>query len=265
MRRGDPGLNFTKITAVFLLALMFLMALPAGLVGAKVKNTVPFDQPLPQANSEYRLSKYDLINIVVVGFSDISVTSGTSYSADTTGAANMTASGTMQNVGGFNDVVIGPDGNVNLPLVGTVKLAGLTIAEATELLMSKLGEYIKIPSMAVMVKQYGLRKIYVMGEVAKPGIYALGSDYMSIFAALSSAGGITKRGRPKHIAVVRMVDGKVQMREVNFDRFVEKQDASQNVILQDGDMVYVPRSNKIDLIEDIMPLANLYLIYKAVQ
>ena len=171
----------------------------------------------------------------------------------------------MQNVGGFNDVVIGPDGSVNLPLVGTIKLAGLTIAEATELLTDRLGKYIKIPSLAVMVKQYGLRKIYVMGEVAKPGIYALGSDYMSIFAALSSAGGITKRGRPKHIAVVRIEDGKVKMREVNFDQFVKKQDASQNVILQDGDMVYVPRSNRIDLNEDIMPLANLYFLYRAIK
>ena len=265
MRRSDPGLNFTKIIAVLLLAVILMTALPIGSVDAKVKNTGPFDQPLPQANSEYRLSKYDLINIVVVGFSDINVTTVTSYGADTTGAANMAASITTQNVGGFNDVVIGPDGNVNLPLVGTVKLAGLTIAEATELLTSKLGEYIKIPSMSVMVKQYGLRKIYVMGEVIKPGIYALGSDYMSIFAALSSAGGITKRGRPKHIAVVRLVGGKVQMREVNFDRFVEKQDASQNVILQDGDMVYVPKSNKIDITEDIMPLANIYFLYKALK
>lgn len=248
--------------AIFLLALMFLAAMPIGIVGAAAKAPLA-EQISTQLDATYRLSKYDLINIVVVGFSDISITTGTSYSADTTGAANAGSSG--QNVGGFNDVVIGPDGNVNLPLVGTIKLAGLTVAEATELLTNKLGEYIKIPSLAVMVKQYGLRKIYVMGEVTKPGLYALGSDYMNVFAALSSAGGITKRGRPKHIAVVRVVAGKVQMREINFDRFVEKQDATQNVILQDGDMVYVPRSGKIDLAEDIMPLANMYLLYRALK
>lgn len=260
-------LNRRRIVAVVLTAVMLLAALPIGNVSAA--KTPPLEQPgqiSTQPDATYRLSKYDLINIVVVGFADINITTGTtSYTADTTGAANTTASGANQNVGGFNDVVIGPDGNVNLPLVGTLKLAGLTIAEATELLTMRLGEYIKIPSLAVMVKQYGLRKIYVMGEVAKPGIYALGSDYMSIFAALSSAGGITKRGRPKHIAVVRVVDGKVQMREINFDRFVKKQDASQNVVLQDGDMVYVPKSGKIDLTEDIMPLANLYLLYRAIK
>jgi polysaccharide export outer membrane protein len=184
---------------------------------------------------EYRLSKYDVINVVVIGM--------------------------PENSNGFSDIMVGPDGYANLPYAGTVKLAGLTIPEATELLRGKLGEYIKIPSMAVMIKQYGPRQVYVMGEVAKQGIYSLGSEYMNVFAAISSAGGITKRGRPKHIAVVRMVDGKVQMQEVNFDRFVKQQDAAQNVRLQDGDMVYVPKSNKIIFTEDIMPIfTGTYLL-----
>ena len=187
---------------------------------------------------EYRLSKYDVINVVVIGM--------------------------PENSNGFSDIMVGPDGYANLPYAGTVKLAGLTIPETTELLRGKLGEYIKIPSMAVMIKQYGPRQVYVMGEVAKQGIYSLGSEYMNVFAALSSAGGITKRGRPKHIAVVRMVDGKMQMQEVNFDRFIEKQDGTQNAKLQDGDMVYVPRSNKIDFGEDIMPIISMYGVYKSI-
>ena len=184
---------------------------------------------------EYRLSKYDVINVVVIGM--------------------------PENSAGFSDIMLGPDGYANLPYAGTVKLAGLTIPEATELLRGKLGEYIKVPSMAVMIKQYGPRQVYVMGEVEKQGIYSLGSEYMNVFAAISSAGGIAKRGRPKHIAVVRMVDGKVQMQEVNFDRFVKQQDAAQNVRLQDGDMVYVPKSNKIIFTEDIMPIfTGIYLL-----
>jgi len=184
---------------------------------------------------EYRLSKYDVINVVVIGM--------------------------PENSAGFSDIMLGPDGYANLPYAGTVKLAGLTIPETTELLRGKLGEYIKIPSMAVMIKEYGPRKVYVMGEVEKQGIYALSSEYMNVFAAISSAGGITKRGRPKHIAVVRMVDGKMQMQEVNFDRFIQKQDGTQNAKLQDGDMVYVPRSNKIIISEDIMPILNMYGVY----
>lgn len=188
-----------------------------------------------QAAFKYELTKYDVINIVIIGVAD-------NY---------------------FNDIMIGPDGYVNLPYAGNIKLAGLTIPEATQLLTSKLGEYIKIPSMSVMVKQYGPRKVYVMGEVGKPGVYQLSPDYMNVFAALSSAGGITKRGRPKHVGVVRMEDGQVRMQEINFDAFIEKQDASQNPMLQDGDMVYVPKSNKIDLNEDVMPVLTGIGLFKA--
>jgi polysaccharide export outer membrane protein len=188
---------------------------------------------------EYRLSKYDVINVVVIGMPEKS--------------------------NGFSDIMVGPDGYANLPYAGTVKLAGLTIPETTELLRVKLGEYIKIPSMAVMIKEYGPRKVYVMGEVTKQGIYTLGSEYMNVFAAISSAGGITKRGRPKHIAVVRMVDGKMQMQEVNFDRFIQKQDGTQNAALQDGDMVYVPKSNKIIISEDIMPILTMYGVYDSLR
>jgi len=222
---------------------------------ATVPSVVPSEI---KVTNEYRLSKYDVLNIVIVGFSDqlFSSASNASYeSTDTVGQVKTSNS--------LNDIVIGPDGYVNLPYAGTVKLAGLTVSEANTLLKKKLGEYIKIPSMAVMVKQYGPRKVYVMGEVTKQGIYSLSSEYMNVFAALSSAGGITKRGRPKHIAVVRMIDGKMQMQEVNFDRFIEKHDGSQNASLQDGDMVYVPKSNKIDLVEDVMPIISTLAVYRS--
>lgn len=217
----------------------------------------PFQTAKPMI--EYKLSKYDVINIAIVGFNDVYFNGG-SMLMDSLGQANADSTSTNK-TSGFNDIMIGPDGYVNLPYAGSVKLAGLTVPEAASLLTMKMGEYIKIPSMSIIIKQFGPRKVYVMGEVTKQGIYGLSSEYMNVFAAISSAGGITKRGRPKHIAVVRMVDGKVQMQEVNFDKFVEKHDASQNVMLQDGDMVYVPKSNKVDLVEDVMPIVNSIAVF----
>lgn len=189
---------------------------------------------------EYRLSKYDVINIIVIGVSE----------------------GFFSDKG--SDIVIGPDGYVNLPYAGNLKLAGLTIPETQQLLKEKLGEYLQIPSLSVMVKHYGTRKIYVVGEVGKQGIYEMNPEYMNVFAAISSAGGITNRGRPKHIKVIRTIDGKMQMQEVNFDRFIEQQDASQNVALLDGDMIYVPKSDKIVLSEDVMPYISMYGLYKSI-
>lgn len=231
-------------------------------VSLPMATAVPQTQGNAKSTGEYCLSKYDVINIVIIGFAEGYFTDTVTLSenaSQTNGQASVPKSSSNQ----FNDVMIGPDGYVNLPYAGNVKLAGLTIAEATQILTAKLGEYIKIPAMSVMVKQYGPSKVYVMGEVTTPGVYSLGSEYMNIFAALSSAGGITKRGRPKHIGLVRMVAGKVQMQEVNFDNFIEKQDASQNPTLQDGDMIYVPRSNKLDLNEDIMPILTGYGLFRS--
>lgn len=188
-----------------------------------------------QLLEEYRLSKYDVINILVLGF---------------------------PNGIGVNDIMVGPDGYVQLPYAGTVKLSGLTINEARVLLKEKLGEFIRIPDMSVMVKSYGPRKVYVMGEVKNPGIREMSIDQMNVYAALSGSGGIATHGRPKHVQVLRVVDGVMYYREVNVDSYIKRHDINQNIILQDGDIVYVPRSNKIDLKEDILPYVSIYGMYK---
>lgn len=187
-----------------------------------------------QLIDEYRLSKYDVINVMVIGF---------------------------PNGIGVNDIMVGPDGYVQLPYAGMVKLAGLNIQEATALISEKLGEYIKIPSMSVMIKSYGPRKIYVMGEVKKPGIYDISIDSMNVYAAISSANGVATHGRPKHIQVLRSIGDTMYYKEVNIDAFIKKHDLSQNLALQDGDIVYVPASNKIDITEDILPLVSIYSVY----
>ena len=234
-----------KVNVSFLI-LVIILTMQMGLVMAqnnKESDIFKIAQ-IDNVAQEYRLSKYDVLNIVIIGLNQ-----------------NINSSNSQRELG-LNDIIIGPDGYVNLPYVGAVKLVGLTTTEANKLLTEKLGEYIKIPSLTIMVKEYGPRKVYVMGEVKTPGIYNLSSDYMNVFAALSSAGGVTKKSRPKHIGVVRVLDGKVHMCEINFDAYVKKQDINQNIALQDGDMIYVPQSNKIDLQEDVMPIASAIGLFK---
>ena len=234
-----------KVNVSFLI-LVIILTMQMGLVMAqnnKESDIFKIAQ-IDNVAQEYRLSKYDVLNIVIIGLNQ-----------------NIYSSGSQRELG-LNDIRIGPDGYVNLPYVGAVKLVGLTTTEANKLLTEKLGEYIKIPSLTIMVKEYGPRKVYVMGEVKTPGIYNLSSDYMNVFAALSSAGGVTKKSRPKHIGVDRVLDGKVHMCEINFDDYVKKQDINQNIALQDGDMIYVPQSNKIDLQEDVLPIASAIGLFK---
>lgn len=197
---------------------------------------------------EYRLSKYDVINLLVLGFPD-----------GIFGFSNRTNNTENNSV---NDIMIGPDGYVQLPYAGTVKLAGLTLEEAKMLLTEKLGQYIKIPDMSIMIRAYGPRKIYVMGEVKTPGIHELSIESMNVFAAISQAGGVDTHGRPRHVQVIRVIGDTMYYKESDMERYVKKHDINQNIALQDGDIVYVPTSNKIDLKEDILPYISVYGIYK---
>lgn len=205
----------------------------APLAGVKVDDT-------------YRLSKYDIIQLHAIGIADSDI-NGTITSGSST-------------VIGTN---IGPDGHASLPYIGNIKLAGLTIDEATALLERELGEYLNLRGFSVAVSSYAPRKIYVMGSVKSPGIKELSVDSLNAYAAISAGGGVTNKGRSKHIQVIRIRDGVMYYREVNIDAFVKKHDLTQNVALEDGDIVYVPESNKIIFSEDIAPYINIWGTYKS--
>lgn len=184
----------------------------------------------------YRLTKYDVIDIQVIGLPE--------------GA-------------GMSDIMIGPDGYAQLPYVGSVKLAGLTLDEAKALLMERMGQYLRFPDMSLIMKSYGPRKVYVMGEVGSPGIHDLGVDNLNAYAALSSAGGIKRRGRSTKVQVLRVVGDTMYYKTLNIKNYIKKHDLTQNVVLQDGDIVYVPRSNGIKLDEDVLPYVSVWAMYKA--
>ena len=196
---------------------------------------------------EYRLSKYDKINLHVLGYtsSELGFTDSTSDNTSNSGVTLM----------------IGPDGRINTPYTGV--LSGLTLQEASALLSEKFSHYIHKPDVTVNVSEYGGRQVYVMGEVPKPGIYKLGADYMNVFAAISSAQGTARKARPRHIQVVRVIDDTVYVREVDLESFIKKQDIKQNIALQDGDMIYVPKSHRL-IPSDIAPFASFaYMIHSA--
>ncbi|BAL82305.1 hypothetical protein SELR_05970 [Selenomonas ruminantium subsp. lactilytica TAM6421] len=199
-----------------------------------------------QLTSEYRLTKYDVIQLSILGFPN-----GIGYSTGSTDSSG-------------DVVAIGPDGYATLPYVGGVKLAGLTLEEAGEVIKEKLSRYIKIPSIVVSMKSYGPRKVYVMGEVGSPGIKNMNIDNLSAYAAITSAGGFTSRGRSTRVQVIRVIDNTMYYRQLNMKAFIRHHDLTQNVALQDGDIVYVPKSNGIKWKEDILPFFQAYTYYKAI-
>ena len=189
-----------------------------------------------ETTPNYRLFKGDTFNVLAIGFPD--------------GI-------------GVNNITIGIDGYVQLPYVGSIKMEGMTLDEAKAVLMEALGEYLRIPDMSLLITSYGPRKVYVMGNVASPGIHDLGIDSMNAYAALASAGGWTNRARSTRIQVIRVRDDMMYYRTLNMKDYTKKHDLTQNVVLEDGDIVYVPASNGIKFTEDVLPYVNVWALYRS--
>ena len=91
----------------------------------------------------------------------------------------------------------------------------------------------------------------------------LSADNLNAYAALSSAGGIKRRGRSTQVQVLRVVGDTMYYKTLNIKNYIKKHDLTQNVVLQDGDIIYVPRSNGIKLDEDVLPYVSVWAMYKA--
>ncbi len=188
-------------------------------------------------DEHYRLYKYDVISVKIIGFKDAA---------------------------GLDDIMIGTDGYANLPYAGSVKLSGLTLDEAKAVLMQKFSKYLKIPDLSIMINSYGPRKVQVLGEINTPGTVELDSDDMNVTNAISKAGWVTTYGRIKKVQVLRIIDGTMYVKEANIKNYIEKHDVTQNYALEDGDIIFIPKSNKIDYQKDILPLLGIYTTYRAI-
>ena len=195
-----------------------------------------------ETTPSYRLFKGDTISLLAIGFPD-----GLGF----------------RNSTGADTITVGLDGYVQLPYVGSIKMEGLTLDEAKEVLMESLGQYLRIPDMSLLITSYGPRKVYVMGNVASPGIHDLSIDRMNAYAALASAGGWTDRARSTRIQVIRVHNDMMYYRTLNMKDYTKKHDLTQNVVLEDGDIVYVPASNGIKIAEDILPYVNAWALYRS--
>ena len=135
------------------------------------------------------------------------------------------------------DVVVRPDGKISLPLVQDVQAEGLTAAELGDVIHQKLLAFIKDPQVTVIITQVNAPKIFVIGNVAKPGPYPLRSD-MSVLQALSLAGGFTPFASPKSIKIIRNRGGTQELRKINYFDMVDSGEG--NYLLKSGDTIVVP-------------------------
>jgi len=137
-------------------------------------------------------------------------------------------------------VAVRPDGAISLPLVGDVLATGRSAAEIAADVQNRLRRFYQDePPVTVQVQEVKSYKIYVVGEVNKPGEYAP-SHEVTVLMGLSLAGGFTRFADPDRIVIVRR-DARGE-RRIPFDygAVVDHGDLQQNIALELGDTVIVP-------------------------
>lgn len=136
------------------------------------------------------------------------------------------------------------DGTINFPLLGKIKVIGLTRRQLTDLIQNRLqkGRYIKDPIVMVRFQNF---RVSILGEVSKPGTYNISSERITLFEALSLAGDLTVHGRRNRVAVVRETDG---VRTILYHDLRSRDIfQSPDFYLKQNDLVYVePNHAKAD-------------------
>jgi protein involved in polysaccharide export with SLBB domain len=140
-------------------------------------------------------------------------------------------------------VMVRPDGRISLQLVHEILVAGLTPSELTDFLTKKYAPELKRPEITVIVRSFGAHKIYVDGEVTKPGMFPL-IGFTTVLQAISQAGGMKDSARRGEVIVIRHgTANKPIALTVNAERIVDGTDMRQDITLKPFDIVYVPRSS----------------------
>lgn len=143
---------------------------------------------------------------------------------------------------------VGADGNVSLPLIGYVHVAGLTSSEAEAAIETQLRQtkVVNDPRVSVFVKEYTSSGISVAGEVVKPGFYsALGPH--RLFDVLQAAGGLNDRAATKVVISHRDQKGTTTL-DISKD---PAQMAISNIVLQPGDTVVVPKAGIVYVLGEV--------------
>jgi protein involved in polysaccharide export with SLBB domain len=134
---------------------------------------------------------------------------------------------------------LSPEGTIDYPLCGKVHLAGRTSGTAADELRACLSRYLKHPEVSVVIREYNSKKIFVFGEVQKPGTFSY-EDGMTIIEAITQAGGLTKLASPNSTQVARQAEG--QQLKIRVPVKDIRDGAEKNFALQPGDIVFVPES-----------------------
>jgi polysaccharide export outer membrane protein len=138
-----------------------------------------------------------------------------------------------------NAVLVRPDGTFSFPLVGQIDARGKGVQALQSLTTERLRKYIADPVVTVSVQEVKGNKVYVIGQVTKPGEFVVNPS-VSVMQALSMAGGTTAFASLNNIIILRRTPSGQVALPFRYNEVIHGKDLQQNVELQAGDVVVVP-------------------------
>ena len=190
------------------------------------------DKSIPGFDYEdYKLGPGDIINVIVWDHPEITIPAGSYRSAEQSGT------------------LVAEDGTIFFPFAGVVKVAGLTTREVRKLLAKRMASVIENVQLDVRIVSFRSKRVYVVGEVSKPGLQPIDDIRMTLVEAVNRAGGITEEADHGNVLLTR----KGQTWRVDLQALYEEGDVSQNVLLQPGDIINVPdrELNKVFVLGEV--------------
>lgn len=193
------------------------------------------------AAGEYIMSPGDKLMIVVTGYEE--------YSSNPTQPESA--------------YIVRPDGRISFPLVGTIDTTDKTVGQFTEELRTKLSEYLVNPDVSVNLIQWGTTRVFVLGEVNKAGLYELNKSHR-VLDAIGAANGFTKDAAKKKVYLIRDGDEK-KTTQLNFNDYLTKGDLKQNVVLHEGDCLYLTSNGRFNFNTDILPFISAWYMFDRIK
>ena len=157
----------------------------------------------------------------------------------------------------FNQTItVQPDGYVSLEIGGDLKVAGMTVDETRRAILKRAGERLQDPIATVILKEFQRPYFVVAGEVAQPGKIEM-RERVTAIQAIMLAGGMKEGARTSQVVVFRKINSDTaEVKLLNLKSIRRTGDLENDLTLQPGDMVFVPR-DKISKIERFMKLVSV--------
>ena len=188
---------------------------PAAAVAAKEAADIAAAlQQVVRSKTDYRIAPADLISITVYQDKDLD-----------------------------RKVRVNTNGTVSLPLIGSISIGGMTLADAQSSIEVKLAQYLVSPQVSLFIEDYGNKTVFVMGEVQKPGSYPIPTESrMTLLEAISTAGGFTPIAAQDRARVLRNVNGTSVTYTINTKEITQQGQKEKDMVLEPNDIIYVPQS-----------------------